>query len=129
MKLDTQRLWLYEMEQHWSAKNSEHYYVTKLWDNQNGYTYITYLSEENYNMYNWRDVLEHYNKSRAVCMSGNFKTARGKTHIINADCKPKYEGSVSITDFCDLVYSAWASDIDPALNGSQRIIDLTTYFD
>lgn len=128
MNLDTQRLWLYETEQHWSAKNSEHYMVAKLWDNENGYTYITYLSDQNYNMYNWRNVLDHYNNTRAVCISGDFKTAKGRPNIVNADCKPIYQGNVSISDFCSLVYTAWAKEIDPALNGTQKIIDLSNYF-
>lgn len=128
MKIDTPRLWLYEIEQRWSAKNSENYLECKLWDNTNGYTYITYLSDQNYNMFNWRNVLDHYNNKRAVCISGDFKTARGRPNIVNADCKPIYEGNVSISDFCDLVYGAWARDIDPALNGTEKVIDLTDYF-
>ena len=128
MKIDTQRLWLYEIEQRWSDKNSEHYYECKLWDNENGYTYITYLSDQNYNMFNWQKVIDNFAPDRAVCLSGEFKTARGKHNIVNADCKPVYEGHIALTNFCDLVYQAWRSEIDPALNGTEKIIDLNDYF-
>jgi len=128
MKISTQRLWIYEIEKAWSNKNEELYYTLRLWDNDNGYTYITYVSQENYNSNQWGEILNWWQPGVTICISGDFKTARGKPWILNADSKITYEGQIATQDFCDLVYELWKSDIDPMLNGTHKVIDLTDYF-
>lgn len=117
------RLWLYEAEHRYSNKNSESYVQLMLWDNESGYTYITYVSTENYNSKPWLDILNLWQPGRVICISGEFKTKSKTPHVINADQKPRYEGTIDQQDFCDLVYQAWASEIDPEYNTPDTLED------
>jgi hypothetical protein len=117
------RLWLYQAEHRYSKKNEESYVQLYLWDNESGYTYITYVSTENYNSKPWVDILNLWQPDQVICISGDFKAKLKTPHVINADQKPRYEGMIKVKDFCDLVYQAWASEIDPAYNTPETLED------
>lgn len=79
-------LWLVNVNQLFSHRNDEYYWRLEFIDDASGELVKTYISENNINYRHWKHIIELWQPTIALALSGVRKPI--KPGIISADCKP-----------------------------------------
>ena len=101
--------WVVNISRRYSKTNNEMYYTIEMVDDASGEYVKTYVSEDNMNMVLWDPIVQTWDDSTAICITGNFKTKRGKEgeRLINADCMPKAVERIGREDLLNAVYERY----------------------
>lgn len=76
----------------YSDRNDEYYYDVDLIDGDTGAYYHTYVSDNNRNSRMWMQAIEmfHADRSKGIVISGDFRLAKNKHTLVDADVKFEY---------------------------------------
>lgn len=99
--------WLVDVSRLFSAKNDEFYYRLEFIDDSTGELYKTYVSENNINYRLWSPVIDYWEPTVALGLSGVKKTV--KPGILNADSKPHIIHTVDRDQFMETAHRMFYS--------------------
>ena len=98
--------WVVNIKSGYSHKHQERFYTIEMVDDASGNYVKTYIGEFNRNIVLWEPIIETWDDTTAICITGKFKTKKGKEGdcLINADCVPKAVERMSRDDFLNAYY-------------------------